>query len=470
MKLHTNIHTKVSPPSTQDLKKEIYGRLSIEELEKVNATEDNRAISLDLGNNTLNDNILEGLDNLNNWQELELPKNLFNRTSTFQTTIVGYGRYGKNYIGTKYAKNGYSWEIVSIVDPIISKSLFADTILGHNQPQTYLFKSFRQWYDNYFKHLNNYQKARQVVEIALKPELVYEQVMLYIKAGVKNFILPKPVVTNRKEMLQLTEIINKHEIKAAVSSQWYYSDFPKFLKREIQKIIKERKQKLSLTSSNHSSIPDFYKVEIDFSKENGLAYTTDPPLLELPHVLQLLSSIGIIDFNNYSSLPEVSGTNTFVNAIYQVENIKNKVHINCGIDMLANPGIKQEHPQWDIQERRLKIYFDEENTQPNIEVDFWIKFDSSGDFAIHPGTLIIRDDDDCDGPEGLVLNIVDDQLLQMNVKIYQAFQENFADFQSDRNILSLERYLPIGQQIMLIQNLWKSSVKEQEKENRQLVA
>ncbi|NEP87404.1 MAG: Gfo/Idh/MocA family oxidoreductase [Okeania sp. SIO2C2] len=150
--------------------------------------------------------------------------------SIFQTTIVGYGRYGKNYIGTKYAKNGYFWEIVSIVDPVITSSLFADSILGQNQPQTYLFQSFRQWHDNYFKYLNNQQKARQVIEIALKPELVYEQVMLYIEAGVKHFILPKPIVINKQEMLQIAEIIHKYEIKAAVASQWYYSDFPKFIK------------------------------------------------------------------------------------------------------------------------------------------------------------------------------------------------------------------------------------------------
>ena len=385
---------------------------------------------------------------------------LSNRASTFQTTIVGYGRYGKNYIGTKYAKNGYLWEIVSIVDPVITSSLFTDSILGQNQPQTYLFQSFRQWHDNYFKYLNNQEKARQVIEIALKPELVYEQLILYIDAGVKNFILPKPVVINRQEMLQIAEIIDRYKIKAAVASQWYYSDFPKFIKREIQKIIKEKKQKLSLTSNNNSSIPNLYKVEIDFSKENGLAYTTDPPLLELPHALQLLSSIGIIDFNHYCSLPEVSGTNTFVNAIYQVKNIKNKVHVRSNIDMLANAAIKKEHPLWDIQERRLKIYFDEENTQPNIEVDFWIKFDYSGDFVLRPGKLIIKDNENCSNQEQLVLNIVDDQLLNMNLKIYEAFQQNFVDFQNDRNILSLERYLPIGQQIMLIQNIWKSFQEE----------
>ncbi len=31
----------------------------------------------------------------------------------FQTTIVGYGRYGNSYIGPKYAKPGYPWEAVA---------------------------------------------------------------------------------------------------------------------------------------------------------------------------------------------------------------------------------------------------------------------------------------------------------------------------------------------------------------------
>ena len=39
----------------------------------------------------------------------------------FQTTIVGYGRYGNNYIGPKYAKPGYPWEAVAIVDPHLTR-------------------------------------------------------------------------------------------------------------------------------------------------------------------------------------------------------------------------------------------------------------------------------------------------------------------------------------------------------------
>ena len=39
----------------------------------------------------------------------------------FQTTIVGHGRYGNNYIGPKYAKPGYPWQAVAIVDPHLTR-------------------------------------------------------------------------------------------------------------------------------------------------------------------------------------------------------------------------------------------------------------------------------------------------------------------------------------------------------------
>ena len=43
----------------------------------------------------------------------------------------------------------------------------------------------------------------------------------------------------------------------------------------------------------------------------------------------------------------------------------------------------------------------------------------------------------------------------MNIKIYEAFQQGFVEFQNDNRILSLDRYGSIGQQIMLIQQIWE---------------
>ena len=88
----------------------------------------------------------------------------------FQTTIVGYGRYGNNYIGPKYAKPGYPWQAVAIVDPHLTRGRFAVSMLGRRCPDCLLFRSFQEWYDGYFAQLTPDRRARQVVEIPLKPE------------------------------------------------------------------------------------------------------------------------------------------------------------------------------------------------------------------------------------------------------------------------------------------------------------
>lgn len=367
------------------------------------------------------------------------------KVEKLQTTIVGYGRYGNKYIGPKYAKNSYSWEAVAVVDPEITKFKFEESVLGQNRPDTELFKSFKEWYENYFVKLNDNEKSRQVVEIALKPELVYSQALLYIKAGVKNIILPKPVVVNQEELCQLTELVHKHQVKAAVSSQWYYCQLPKFIKREIKRIAPN--------FYNHNGIPSIHKIEVDYSKENGFAYQTKPPLLELPHALQLVSSIGLADLSQ--DIPEVNGTDTAVNIVYRSEAIREGIHIHTNIDMKPLEYLKNQY-SWDIQERSLKIYLDENSVHPELEVDFWVKFDSSGELAIRPGKLRILDSEIADKPEVLELTFLEDQLLRMNQVIYKSFTQNTAEFNKDETVLTLEKYGSIGRQIMEILRLWET--------------
>jgi hypothetical protein len=54
--------------------------------------------------------------------------------------------------------------------------------------------------------------------------------MRYVDAGVKHFILPKPVVMNQEQLTNLASKISANQIKAAVASQWYYSDSEAVLK------------------------------------------------------------------------------------------------------------------------------------------------------------------------------------------------------------------------------------------------
>ncbi len=357
----------------------------------------------------------------------------------FQTTIVGYGRYGSNYIGPKYAKPGYPWEAVAIVDPHLTSGRFAASVLGRRCPDCLLFGSFEEWYDGYFARLTPELRARQVVEMPLKPEFLYEEALRYIDAGVKQLILPKPVVMNEAQLHALIDRVARERIKAAVASQWWYSDVPQIIRREIQRVSAgERAGRVQ-------------RVDIEFSKEHGLAYATAPPLLELPHVLQLLSSIGLIDVAH--DTPEVAGTRTLVALTYRPQHIIDGVYVRASIDYEPPARQKRSSPKWDYQERTLNVYLENEPSVPWLMADFWMKFTRSGDIAIRPGRLRLCEPDE-QGPRYLELQVVDDQLLTMNRMIYAGFDQEFDLFQRDPRVMSLERYRAIGEHLMLIQEEW----------------
>ena len=179
----------------------------------------------------------------------------------FQTTIVGYGRYGNKYIGPKYAKPGYPWQAVAIVDPHLTRGGFAASVLGRRRPDCLLFRSFEEWYDGDFAQLTPDLRARQVVEMPLKPELLHEQALRYIDAGVKQLILPKPVVMNQAQLHSLIDRVAHERVKAAVASQWCSPDVPQIIRREIQRVSADQRA------------GRVQRVDIEFLKEHGLACT-----------------------------------------------------------------------------------------------------------------------------------------------------------------------------------------------------
>jgi hypothetical protein len=313
-------------------------------------------------------------------------------------------------------------------------------MLGRSHPEIALFRSFQEWQAGYFARLAPEQRARQVLEIPLKPDLLYDQVVQYIGAGVKQLILPKPVVMNQAQLRSLIDLVGRERIKAAVASQWYYSDFPRIIQREIERLLADgRAGRLQ-------------RVEIEFSKEHGLAYATPPPLLELPHVLQLLSSIGLIDV--VQDTPEVAGTETLVALTYRPRQILDGVYVRASTDYRPPEAKKRSSPNWDYQERTLSVYFEDNPTIARLAIDFWIKFIRSGDIAIRPGQLRLYEPADRQ-PRYLELHFVDDQLLAMNRTIYTSFDQDFEQFQRDPRVMSLERYRALGEHLMAIQQAWE---------------
>jgi CRP-like cAMP-binding protein len=362
--------------------------------------------------------------------------------SSYPVTLVGYGRYGSLHIGPKYAKEGYPWDVVAIVSPSLNRPRLEATVLGHRRPETRIFHSFDEWHAGYFKALAAEEQKRHVLEIALRPGLVYEETKRYIEAGVKQIILPKPVVMVEEELYLLTELVARHEVKAAVSSQWHYSDFPKIIGREIARMAGQR----------GARYPRLQKVEMEFSKENGAAISVTPPLSELPHVLQLLESVDLLDLAQ--ERPQVRGDEMLVDVAYWPDHVPGGVHLRAGLDWQPDPQVKRRYPNWDVQERSLKVTFQDQPSGPGLEVDFWIKFARSGDLAIRPGMMKVRSD----AGEMLAMQFVEDQLLHMNEKIYESFAQSFTEFQNDRRVLSLARYVAIGTQLMQIEAAWREAV------------
>ncbi len=363
----------------------------------------------------------------------------------FDVTLVGYGRYGNLHIGPKYAKRGYLWNVKSVVDPMVTEDLYHESPLGISNPDAGIFKSFEEWKENYLDRISKEKKPIQAIEVSLRPDILYEAIIPYIESGIKNFILPKPVVKNRDELNGLIDLANKFKVKMAVSSQWYYSDFPLILRREIMKYLK----------IDDISKANIYKIEMDFSKENGTSIYHDPVLCEMPHVIQLIDSVGLADLSN--SKMDVKGNQTFVEVNYYPDNVERGIKLICDLDYYPSPRLKKVYPDWDVQERRLSIYMTAASAEPEIEVDFWIKFDRSGDVAVRSGMYIIREKN-CVRKEKLELNFVDDQLLNMNCIIYNSFKQNFEDFQRDLNVLSLERYKEMGTELMKIQEQWAATL------------
>jgi hypothetical protein len=365
-------------------------------------------------------------------------------------TLVGYGRYGNLHIGPKYAIRNQLWHMSAIVDPVLTRSRYGISRLGMARPDVPIYPTFDAWRHDYFDTLDDDAKAKHVVEIALRPDVVYEQTLLYVRAGVRNVILPKPVTTSRELLERLTDEVAEHHVKAAVASQWYYSDLPRVIRREIKRVAGQ--------PDAHLAEIRLDRVELEFSKENGVAISATPPLSELPHAIQLLDSIGLIDLGRDE--PEVSGDGTLVDVMYRPANITSGVHVRASLDWTPGDEVKAQYPDWDVQNRSMRIYVGDGQQEPSLAVDFWVKFDRTGRFAIRPGRLIMPESDGSDGRNSVVLEFVDDQLLTMVRKIYTAFHQNFQEFQRDDRILSLDRYAHVGRQLMAIEQAWTECQKQ----------
>jgi hypothetical protein len=173
--------------------------------------------------------------------------------------------------------------------------------------------------------------------------------------------------------------------------------------------------------------------------------------------MQLLESIGLIDLAHHE--PTVSGDEASVEVMYRPTNITDGIHIRASLDWTPDAWVKLQYPHWDVQNRSLKIYLHQDQRNPSISVDFWIKFDRTGRLVIRPGSLIFPDDSISEMVDNLCMDFVDDQLLHTLRKIYASFDQNFTEFQLDERVMTLVRYAKIGKQLMLIEEIWQETIR-----------
>jgi hypothetical protein len=156
----------------------------------------------------------------------------------------------------------------------------------------------------------------------------------------------------------------------------------------------------------------------------------------------------------------VSGDAILVDVVYRPTNITSGVHVRASLDWTPEDEVKAQYPDWDVQNRSMRIYVRDGQQEPSLVVDFWVKFDRTGRFAIRPGRLIVPESDEPHARNSVVLEFVDDQLLTMLRKIYTAFHQSFQEFQRDDTILSLDRYAHVGRQLMTIEQAWTECLEQ----------
>ncbi|HET9644035.1 MAG TPA: hypothetical protein VFP68_11905 [Burkholderiaceae bacterium] len=354
----------------------------------------------------------------------------------YPVTLVGYGRYG-NYIGPKYARCGHPWEIHAVVDPQVSRDAFDQTVLGKLRPHTQLLQTAEAWSQQYFSKLEPSKRSQVVVELALAADKVLEAARQYILAGVKNLILPKPVVDTEEALVELIELVRRHRVKAAVASQWFYSSLPRIVARDLRR----------LTSGPGAPHPDLDRVVIEFSKENGHGIAP-APLCELPHALQILDCAGLLEGGQRECIDSEPWA---VTVKYAVPHVRQGVFAIARMDYERKPSQQHIHTDWDYQERTLKVYG--AGPHPLLWADLWIKFSRSGNSIVHAGRYNTLE------PDGRVHShgIAEDMLQQMHEAIFEAFDLPWEQFEASDAALPLSRYSPIGLELTRCHKAWKEA-------------
>lgn len=301
-------------------------------------------------------------------------------------TLVGAGYYGVNLVSPKYQEMSQVI-IKSVISPTISKKTLAQSALSGIP----LYRSVAKWREN--EKPTNIDIFDLSIHLDILPKIVQD----LVRIGAKNFIFPKPIALTEKQLNSLIRIIKKYKLNIVIASQWYYSN----LTKKIKQLLCKRKAQIRRIECNFSQNFDSIRIK---------KYT--PTTALVPHILQILHSIGVISTNHLLTVIEY----TPFNILFQIKN-KNNLEILVKSDLSS-----------DKQERSIKIFLDD----GIISADFLGKI-IKGKWIIYPSISYGNQ----------TRQIVEDNLEVMLEKIINYFAAPGAKNKND-NLLTFDKYLPVS--------------------------
>lgn len=295
-------------------------------------------------------------------------------------TIVGAGVYGSRIV-SKYKKNN---------------AVKIKAVVSRHKPKSELFlsvpfyNSAKAWQKDFGSPGKN-----DVFDICVHTNILVGILEEFAEIGGKNFILPKPIALNKKDLLKIQQLSSRHRLNILVASQWHYSK----LVAEISDFVKKNKSEISA-------------VEVTFSRSFELArkntYTSATAFL--PHILQILFSTGLITGKSEPIIENFSDKKLKIR-------YGGKINIRIESDLEAKKRTES-----------LKIFLNKD-IQPSLVANFSGVIGKEG-FLTYPSITISKKK----------YQVCEDVLEKMIDSMLSYFNESA----SDKKYLTLDKYLPIA--------------------------
>lgn len=234
-------------------------------------------------------------------------------------TIVGAGVHGTRMAG-KYKK---------------CKATRVRAVVSNRQPTAEawagvpFFVSAKEWGKRFSK-----PGPKDVFDMNVHHNVLLSLIKEFVSIGARNFILPKPIALRRADLVALNVLARRHKLNLLVASQWHYSS----LVDDIARFIRKNKKDIS-------------RVDVTFSALVGPERRSNAGSAFLPHILQILTDISLVDATSIPLVEDISEK-------------KIKFHYAVGIPVHAESDLT-------VPKRMLllKVYLKDKN-KPALVADF----------------------------------------------------------------------------------------------------